>query len=91
MAGFSYNDIKVVAGNEETVLKQVIAEAWITMKRTNWDDTRFCTVNPSIVITYPVAKNFQSFFQNEGWYVQLKKDRRNYLFDVYRDTEDMSK
>ncbi|HOQ10996.1 MAG: hypothetical protein BWY23_00530 [Spirochaetes bacterium ADurb.Bin218] len=84
MAGFSLKDISTVDQNEENILKQVIAEAWVTMKRNNWDDTKFCTVNPSVVINYPVAKSFQSFFENEGWAVQIKKERRNYVFDVYR-------
>jgi len=83
MAGFTINDIRVAASHEEDVLKNVIAEAWVTMKRTNWDDTKFCTVVPAHVLTYSMAKNFQTFFQNEGWTVQIKKTGNNYLFDVY--------
>lgn len=83
MAGFTINDIQVAGSHEETALKQVIADAWVTMKRTNWDDTKFCTVMPSQVISYSMAKNFQTFFQNEGWTVQIKKAGNNYLFDVY--------
>ncbi|HOP64736.1 MAG TPA: hypothetical protein PK358_14570 [Spirochaetota bacterium] len=84
MAGFSPNDIKVVADHEEAGLKQVIGEAWITMKRTNWDDTKFCTINPNVVLTFSQAKSFQSFYENEGWFVQIKRANRNYYFDVYR-------
>ncbi|HNX24203.1 MAG TPA: hypothetical protein PKG60_09135 [Spirochaetota bacterium] len=84
MAGFTINDIKVASSSEEAVLKQVISEAWVSMKRTNWDDTKFCTVNPSVVISYSQAKNFQSFFEGEGWTVQIKRSSRNYLFDVYQ-------
>ena len=91
MAGFTLNDIKVATGNEEAILKQVIAEAWTTMKRTNWDDTRFCTINPSVVLTFSQAKSFQTFFENEGWFVQIKKATRNYTFDIYRSIEDMQK
>jgi len=84
MAGFTINDIKVAATNEEAALKQVISEAWVTMKRTNWDDTKFCTINPSVVMTYSQAKNFQTFFDNEGWTVQIKRADRNYFFDIYQ-------
>jgi hypothetical protein len=85
MAGYSLNDIKIVPSHEEAGLKQVIAEAWESMKRTNWDDTKFCTINPSIVITYSMAKSFQTFYDNEGWTVVVKRSRnhRNYYFDIY--------
>lgn len=91
MAGFSLNDIKVVTATEEPLLKQVIAETWTTMKRTNWDDTRFCTINPSAIINFAQAKSLQTFFQNEGWFVQIKKVSRNYYFDIYRSFEDFQK
>lgn len=84
MAGFTINDLKVAASHEEPTLKQVIAEAWVTMKRTNWDDTKFCTVNPKIVLTYSQAKNFQTFYESEGWTVQIKRADRNYFFDIYQ-------
>lgn len=89
MAGFGPNDIKKASGNEEAQLKQVIVDAWTTMKRTNWDDTRFCTVTPTFIITYSIAKNFKMFFESEGWKVQIKKAHRNYYFDVYSNYEDM--
>lgn len=91
MAGFSLNDIKVAAEHEQPILKQTISEAWVTMKRTNWDDTRFCTINPSVVLTFSQAKSFQTFFESEGWYVQIKRNQRNYCFDVYRSIDDMQK
>jgi len=84
MAGFTINDIKVAASHEEAALKQTISEAWVTMKRTNWDDTKFCTINPNVVLTYSQAKNFQTFFENEGWTVQIKRADRNYFFDIYQ-------
>jgi hypothetical protein len=84
MAGYSFEDLKLCPSHEEAALKQVIAAAWETMKRTNWDDTKFCTINPAMVITYSIAKSFQSFFQNEGWYVTVKRVNRNYSFDVYK-------
>jgi len=62
MAGFTINDIKVASSSEEAVLKQVISEAWVSMKRTNWDDTKFCTVNPSVVISYSQAKKLPVLF-----------------------------
>ena len=84
MAGYSLTDLlKYLPGNEETGLKQVIAQAWETMKKTNWDDTKFCTINPSIVMTFPMAKNFQAFYNNEGWFVVIKRKDRNYHFDIY--------
>ncbi|MCL2156224.1 MAG: hypothetical protein FWH53_11210 [Leptospirales bacterium] len=85
MAGYSFNDLSIAPSHEEEGLKQTIAAAWETMKRTNWDDTKFCTVNPPITITYSMAKSFQSFFNNEGWNVVVKRSRsrRNYYFDVY--------
>jgi len=83
MPGFTINDIKVAAPHEEAALKQVISEAWVTMKRTNWDDTKFCTVNPTVVMSFSQAKNFQTFYQNEGWTVQIKRAQRNYFFDIY--------
>ena len=83
MAGYSIKDLKQVTTQEETGLKQAIAEAWVSMKRTNWDDTKFCTVNPNIVLSFSQAKSFQVFFENEGWKVQLKRKDRNYFFDVY--------
>ena len=58
MAGFGINDLKVAAPHEEAVLKQVISDAWVTMKRVNWDDTKFCTVNPSVVLSFSQAKSF---------------------------------
>ena len=88
MAGFSFNDINSVSGEEEAILKQFIADAWSTMKRTNWDDTKYCTINPKFVVNYPVARNFKAFFENEGWKVQLKKEKRNYIFDVYKSFEE---
>ena len=91
MAGFTLNDIKVAAEHEQPILKQTIAEAWTTMKRTNWDDTRFCTINPSNVLTFSQAKSFQTFYESEGWYVQIKRATRNYYFDIYRTIEDMQK
>ena len=84
MAGFSLNDLKVAASHEEPGLKQVIAEAWVTMKRTNWDDTKFCTINPTIMMTFSMAKSFQAFYDNEGWEVVIKRKDRNYHFDIYR-------
>jgi hypothetical protein len=84
MAGFTINDLKVAASHEEAGLKQVISEAWVSMKRTNWDDTKFCTVHPAVVITYSQAKNFQTFYENEGWKVQIKRANRNYFFDIYQ-------
>jgi hypothetical protein len=87
MAGYTLNDLKVAAAHEEPALKQSIAEAWVTMKRTNWDDTRFCTINPKVVFTYSMAKNFQTFWENEGWFVQIKRAERNYFFDIYRSFE----
>jgi len=84
MAGFSLNDLKVAASHEETGLKQVIAEAWVTMKRTNWDDTKFCSINPTIMMTFSMAKSFQAFYDNEGWEVVIKRKDRNYNFDIYR-------
>ncbi len=83
MAGYGLKDLQIAAPHEEPVLKQVIAEAWVTMKRTNWDDTKFCTVNPKTVLSYSQAKNFQAFWENEGWTVQIKRADRNYLFDIY--------
>ena len=83
MAGYSIKDLKTVTTQEEVGLKQTIAEAWVTMKRTNWDDTKFCTINPNVVLSFSQAKNFQIFFENEGWTVQLKRKDRNYFFDVY--------
>ena len=91
MAGYSYNDLKIANSQEEPLLKTTIADAWVTMKKTNWDDTRFCTINPSSVITYSQAKSFQTFFQAEGWFVQIKRAKRNYLFDIYRTLDDMQK
>lgn len=88
MAGYTLNDIKVAGAHEEAILKKTIAEAWVTMKRTNWDDTKFCTVNPTSVLSFSQAKSFQTFYQNEGWFVTIKKHERNYLFDVYRTFED---
>ncbi len=85
MAGFSFEDISKVQGEEEEALKRVITDAWVTMKKVNWDNTNFCKINPKITIPYPVAKNFQTFFENEGWKVTLKKENRNYLFDIYRE------
>jgi len=35
MAGFSFEDISRVNGEEEAVLKKIIADAWATMKKTN--------------------------------------------------------
>mgnify|MGYP001281262569 CR=1 FL=1 len=87
MAGYSLNDIKVVAPHEEPLLKKTIAEAWVTMKRTNWDDTKFCTIHPTSVLTFSQAKSFQTFFENEGWFVTIKREHRNYNFDVYRSFE----
>ena len=84
MAGYGINDIKVAAPHEEAVLKQVIAEAWVTMKRVNWDDTKFCTINPKAVLTFSQAKNFQVFWESEGWTVQIKRAERNYFFDIYQ-------
>ena len=84
MAGFGLNDLRVAASHEEPGLKQVIAEAWVTMKRTNWDDTKFCTINPTIMMTFSMAKSFQAFYDNEGWEVVIKRKDRNYCFDVYR-------
>ena len=84
MAGYSLNDLRVaLTSTEEAGLKQVIAASWETMKRTNWDDTRFCTINPDLVMTYPMAKNFKSFYDNEGWDVVVKRKERNYYFDIY--------
>ncbi len=91
MAGFSLNDIKVAAEHEQPLLKQTIADAWVSMKRTNWDDTRFCTIHPSNVLSFSQAKSFQTFFESEGWYVQIKRAQRNYFFDVYRTMEDLQK
>lgn len=85
MAGFSPKDISVVTSEEETVLKQLIADAWATMKRTNWDDTKYCTINPKQVLTFSQAKSFKSFFDNEGWVVVVKRAERNYKFDVYQE------
>jgi len=84
MAGFGLNDLKVAASHEEAGVKQVIAEAWVTMKRTNWDDTKFCSINPSIMMTFSMAKSFQAFYDNEGWEVVIKRKDRNYNFDIYR-------
>jgi len=84
MAGYTIDDIKVsLPSEEEAGLKQVIATAWETMKRTNWDDTKFCTINPTIVMTYPMAKSFQAFWNNEGWFVVIKRKERNYYYDIY--------
>jgi hypothetical protein len=84
MAGYTLNDLKVAAPHEEPALKQTIADTWVTMKRVNWDDTRFCTINPKFVFTFSMAKNFQVFWENEGWFVQIKRAERNYYFDIYR-------
>ena len=84
MAGYTFNDIKSsLPSDEEAGLKQIIANAWETMKRTNWDDTKFCTINPVLVMTYSMAKSFQSFWNNEGWVVAIKRKDRNYYFDIY--------
>lgn len=88
MAGYSLSDIKVAAPHEEPLLKKTIAETWVTMKRCNWDDTKFCTVNPTSVISFSQAKSVQTFFQSEGWFVTIKKADRNYIFDVYKPFED---
>ncbi len=87
MAGYSIKDLKQVTTQEEAGLKQAIAEAWVTMKRTNWDDTKFCTINPNVVLSFSQAKCFQVFFENDGWKVQLKRKDRNYYFDVYNLTD----
>jgi len=84
MAGYSLNDLRVsLTTTEEAGLKHVIATAWETMKRTNWDDTRFCTINPTLVMTFPMARNFKNFYDNEGWDVVIKRKERNYYFDIY--------
>ena len=88
MAGYTINDMRVAPSHEEPGLKQVIAEAWETMKKTNWEDTKFCTVVPSIIMTYPMAKSFQTFYNNEGWFVTIKRKDRNYYFDVYNLIEE---
>ena len=84
MAGYGLDDLKVAAPHEEPLLKKVIAEAWVTMKRVNWDDTKFCTINPTAIITFSQAKSFQAFWMNEGWGVTIKREHRNYYFDIYR-------
>jgi hypothetical protein len=84
MAGYTLEDLRTVLPSEEEAgVKQVIAAAWETMKRTNWDDTKFCTINPTIVMTYPMAKNFQAFWNNEGWFCVIKRKERNYYYDIY--------
>ena len=83
MAGYSLSDIQALASYEETPFRQVISEAWVTMKRTNWDDTKFCSINPTLVMTYSMAKSFQTFWHNEGWFVVIKRKDRNYNFDIY--------
>ncbi len=83
MAGYSINDLRVAAPHEEGTVKQLIAEAWVTMKRVNWDDTKFVTINPKVVLSFSQAKSFQVFWESEGWTVQIKKAERNYFFDIY--------
>jgi len=87
MAGFGPSDINNVTEEEEPVLKKVIAQAWQTMKRTNWQDTKYCTINPKNVLTYSQARNFKSFYEKEGWHVVIKRKERNYFFDVYQELE----
>jgi hypothetical protein len=84
MAGYGLNDLRVAASHEESGLKQIIAFAWEAMKRTNWDDTKFCTINPILMMSYSMAKSFQGFYNNEGWDVVIKRKDRNYCFDIYR-------
>ena len=85
MAGYTLQDLRVALPHEEAGVKQTIAEAWITMRRINWDDTRFCTINPKRMFSFTMAKNFQSFWENEGWFCVIKRAERNYFFDIYRD------
>ena len=83
MAGYSLSDIQALANHEESPFRQIVTEAWVTMKRTNWDDTKFCTINPTLMMTYSMAKSFQAFWNNEGWFVVIKRKDRNYNFDIY--------
>ncbi len=85
MAGFSPTDIMRVSTEEEPLLKELIGHAWQTMKRTNWDNTKFCTVYPKKVLTFSQAKSFKSFYDTEGWHVVIKKKDRNYYFDIYQE------
>ncbi len=84
MAGFSPKDITVASNEEEPILKKLITDAWATMKRTNWDDTKYCTINPKNVLTFSQARNFKTFYDNEGWHVIIKRKDRNYFFDIYQ-------
>ncbi len=87
MAGFTPTDISRATTEEEPILKELISNAWATMKRTNWDDTKFCTINPKNVLTFAQAKSFKRFYDAEGWHVIIKKKERNYYFDIYQDLD----
>jgi hypothetical protein len=83
MAGFSLKDICVTTGNEEDLLKGLIAEAWNTMRTINWDTRSYCVFRPAVKAPYPIAKNFQTFYEGEGWHVVIHDQTGDQHFTIY--------
>ena len=84
MAGYSLKDISIVKGQDEDILKTIIAEGWEILKKTNWDEREYCVYNPKRRVQYPVAKSFQIFYQNEGWKVSIHENPTNMKFTFYK-------
>ena len=87
MAGYGFKDISNIKGPEEDVLKYIVAEGWEMLKKVNWDDRDYCVYNPKKRVQYPVAKSFQTFFENEGWRVDILEKPCNMKFTIYKPTK----
>ncbi len=84
MAGFSPKDCQSVQNQtEEETLKHIIAEAWDLVRKVNWNDRKYCIYRSSKRVHYPVARSFQTFFNNEGWEVVFREEPQNMLFTIY--------
>ena len=71
-------------------LKELISEAWVTMRRVNWDVQHYCVFTSNNRIHYPLAKNLATFLEGEGWHVRVKELTRNYQFTIYSDLDAIS-
>lgn len=56
-------DISNIKGQEEDVLKYIVAEGWEMLKKVNWDNRDYCVYNPKKRVQYPIAKSFSVFFR----------------------------
>jgi hypothetical protein len=83
MAGFAPKDIMVARGDDENTLKDLIIEAWEMMRKVNWDERHYCVFNPKGRIFYPIAKNFKSFYDGEGWNIDIVDEPTNIKFNIY--------